>query len=109
MNRYSRITGWGMYVPERRLTNFDLEQMVDTSDKWIVERTGIRERRIVGPGETTRTMAVAAARQALAVANLSPRDLDLIIVATSSPDHLLSSPERTSGSWSSAQRRFPRP
>ncbi len=89
MHRYSRITGWGMYVPERRLTNFDLEQMVDTSDKWIVERTGIRERRIVGPGETTRTMSVAAARRALSVAGISPQDLDLIIVATSSPDHLL--------------------
>ncbi len=89
MNRYSRITGWGMYVPERRLTNFDLEKMVDTSDAWIVERTGIRERRIVGPGETTRTMSVAAARRALAVAGLQPSDLDMIIVATSSPDHLL--------------------
>ncbi len=89
MNRYSRITGWGMYVPAQRLTNADLERMVETSDKWIVERTGIRERRIVGPGETTRTMAVAAARQALTVANLSPQQLDLIIVATSSPDHLL--------------------
>ncbi len=89
MNRYSRITGWGMYVPERRLTNFDLEKMVDTSDKWIVERTGIRERRIVGPGETTRTMSVAAARRALEVAGIASTDLDLIIAATSSPDHLL--------------------
>ena len=89
MNRYSRITGWGMYVPERRLTNFDLEKMVDTSDKWIVERTGIRERRIVGPGETTRTMSVAAARRALEVAGIQPTDLDMIIAATSSPDHLL--------------------
>jgi len=89
MSRYSRITGWGMYVPERRLTNHDLEQMVDTSDKWIVERTGIRERRIVGPGETTRTMSVAASRRALEVAGIAPSDLDLIIVASSSPDHLL--------------------
>ncbi len=89
MQRYSRIIGWGMYVPERRLTNFDLEKMVDTSDKWIVERTGIRERRIVGPGETTRSMAVAASRRALEVAGIEPTDLDLIIAATSSPDHLL--------------------
>jgi len=91
MAYYSRIVGWGMYVPERRLTNFDLEQMVDTSDAWIIERTGIRERRIAGPGETTRTMSVAASRRALEVAGLSPTDLDLIVVASSSPDYLLPS------------------
>ncbi len=86
--RYARITGWGKYVPARVLTNFDLEKMVDTSDEWIVTRTGIRERRIAGDDETTATMSVAAARQALAVAGLAPNDLDLIIVATSSPDYL---------------------
>jgi 3-oxoacyl-[acyl-carrier-protein] synthase-3 len=85
--RYGRITGWGMYVPERVLTNHDLEQMVDTNDEWIVSRTGIRERRITGPGETTSTMSVEAAQQALARAGVTPEELDLIIVATSSPDY----------------------
>lgn len=87
--RYSKITGWGKYIPPRILTNADLEKMVDTSDEWIVTRTGIRERHIVGPGETNTTMSVAASRQALDVAGLMPRDVDLIIVGTSSPDHFL--------------------
>lgn len=86
--RYGRITGWGMYVPDRVLTNHDLEQMVDTNDEWIVSRTGIRERRITGPGETTSTMAVEASQQALERAGVAPKELDLIIVATSSPDYL---------------------
>jgi len=85
--RYGRITGWGMYVPDRVLTNHELEQMVDTSDEWIVSRTGIRERRITGPGETTSTMAVEATQQALNRAGMTPEELDLIIVATSSPDY----------------------
>ena len=86
--RHGRITGWGMYVPDRVLTNHDLEQMVDTTDEWIVTRTGIHERRITEPGETTSTMAVEAAQRALARADVSPNELDLIIVATSSPDYL---------------------
>jgi len=86
-DRYGRITGWGMYVPDRVLTNHELEQMVDTSDEWIVSRTGIRERRITGPGETTSTMAVEATQQALGRAGMTPEELDLIIVATSSPDY----------------------
>jgi 3-oxoacyl-[acyl-carrier-protein] synthase-3 len=87
MTKYARITGWGKYVPERVLTNFDLEKMVDTSDEWIRTRTGIRERRIAGPGETCSTMSIASAKKALEMAHLSPSDLDLIIVATSSPDY----------------------
>jgi 3-oxoacyl-[acyl-carrier-protein] synthase-3 len=87
MGRYARITGWGKYLPERVLTNEDLEKMVDTSDEWIRTRTGIRERHIAGPGETCSTMSLSSARQALAVAQLSPADLDLIIVATSTPDY----------------------
>jgi 3-oxoacyl-[acyl-carrier-protein] synthase-3 len=89
MTRYSRIIGWGKYAPEKVLTNQDLENMVDTSDEWIITRTGIRERRIAAPEETTATMSVEAARAALDKAQLRPTDLDLIIVATSSPDHLL--------------------
>ncbi len=89
MTKYARITGWGKYVPERVLTNFDLEKMVDTSDEWIRTRTGIRERRIAAPGETCSTMSVAAAQRALEVARLSASDLDLIVVATSSPDYFV--------------------
>lgn len=86
--RYSGITGWGKYAPERVLTNQDLEKMVETSDEWILARTGIRERHIAGPDEAVSTMSLAAGQDALAVAGLDPRDLDLIIAATSSPDYL---------------------
>jgi 3-oxoacyl-[acyl-carrier-protein] synthase III len=83
------ITGWGMYAPSRILTNDDLSRMVDTSDEWIVSRTGIRERRIAADDETTTSLSVNAARDALAVAGLDPRELDLVIVATCSPDYPL--------------------
>jgi 3-oxoacyl-[acyl-carrier-protein] synthase-3 len=83
------ITGWGMYAPSRVLTNADLSQMVDTSDEWIASRTGIRERRIAADDETTATLATQAGRDALAVAGLDPADLDLVVVATSSPDYLM--------------------
>jgi 3-oxoacyl-[acyl-carrier-protein] synthase-3 len=83
------ITGWGMYAPSRVMTNEDLAKIVDTSDEWIVTRTGIRERRIAAEGETTTTLSVNAARDALAVAGLDPAELDLIIVGTCSPDYPL--------------------
>jgi 3-oxoacyl-[acyl-carrier-protein] synthase III len=83
------ITGWGMYAPSRVLTNEDLSKMVDTSDDWIVTRTGIRERRIAADDETTTTLSVNASRDALAVAGLDAADLDLVIVATCSPDYPL--------------------
>jgi 3-oxoacyl-[acyl-carrier-protein] synthase III len=85
---YGNIIGWGKYVPNQVITNDDLAQRVDTSDEWIVARTGIRERHIVSDGETASGMATAAAREALDVAGIKSRELDLIIVATSSPDHL---------------------
>src|ERR1043166_6529093 len=88
MKRYGNIVGWGKYVPSRVITNADLEKTLDTSDEWIVARTGIRERHIVEESETTSSMSVAAAKMALAKAGISPRDLDLIIVAFSSPDYL---------------------
>ncbi len=85
---YGQISGWGAHTPTTVLTNQELAQRVETSDEWIVQRSGIRERRIAAPGETTGTMSLAAAHQALARAGRTPLDLDLIIVATSSPDHL---------------------
>jgi 3-oxoacyl-[acyl-carrier-protein] synthase-3 len=88
MERYAHIIGWGMAVPERVLTNEELARTVDTSDEWIVSRTGIRERRIADHRETTATLATEAARAALEVADLSPRLIDLVIVATSTPDHV---------------------
>jgi 3-oxoacyl-[acyl-carrier-protein] synthase-3 len=81
MERYAHITGWGMALPERVMTNDDLARMVDTSDEWIRARTGIRERRIAGHKETTGSLALQAAQDALEVADLSPDQLDLIIVA----------------------------
>ncbi len=85
------ITGLGMHVPPTVLTNRDLEKMVDTSDDWIRTRTGIEERRIAPPGTTTSDLACAAARQALKQAKLKPPDVELIIVATTTPDMLFPS------------------
>jgi 3-oxoacyl-[acyl-carrier-protein] synthase-3 len=85
------LAGLGSVVPERILTNQDLEAMVDTSDAWIVERTGIKERRLAAPGEATSDLAVEAARRALADARLAPDDVDLIMVATATPDMLFPS------------------
>lgn len=80
------ISGTGSYVPERVMTNADLEKIVDTTDQWIMERTGIRERRIARPDEPTSAMAAEAARRALAAAGVSAEDVDMIIVATITPD-----------------------
>ncbi len=85
------LAGLGSAVPSRVLTNRDLEAMVDTSDDWIIERTGIRERRLVSPTEATSDLAIAAARRALADAGVPARDIDLIIVATACPDMLFPS------------------
>lgn len=84
----AHITGWGMAVPESILSNADLEKMVDTNDEWIVERTGIRERHIARKGQTSASLAVEAAWNALGIAGLKPGDIDLIICATSTPEHL---------------------
>jgi 3-oxoacyl-[acyl-carrier-protein] synthase III len=89
MLRNAAITGWGSYTPEKVLDNRELERLVDTSDEWIRTRTGIRERRIAAPGETTASMCITAARRALERAELSARDLDLVVCATTTPDHLL--------------------
>ena len=83
---YSRILGTGSYLPARILTNADLEKLVETNDQWIVERTGIRERHIAAEGEFTSDLAAQAARAALEVAGLAPDDIDLLLVATTTPD-----------------------
>ena len=85
---YVRIAGWGKYLPHRVMDNHELERMVDTSDEWIRARSGIVERRIAAPDETTCSMAVRSARPALEMAGLEPSDLDLIVVSTGTPDHL---------------------
>ena len=82
----ARIVGVGKYVPEKVLTNADLERMVETSDEWIVDRTGIRERRLAAADESSATMGAAAAGMALKTAGLGPENVDLIICATLSPD-----------------------
>src|SRR5437879_6759394 len=84
----ARITGVGAYAPKRILTNADLEKMVETNDAWIVQRTGIRERRIADENEATSDLAVRAAQQALERANLLPEDVEFIAVGTTSPDML---------------------
>jgi 3-oxoacyl-[acyl-carrier-protein] synthase III len=91
MSRYSRITGTGSHLPPRRVTNADLAaelavQGVETSDEWIVERTGIRARHFAAPDVTTSDLGAQAARQAMEAAGVGPADIDLIIVATSTPD-----------------------
>ena len=86
MTVYSRIAGTGSYLPERVLTNADLEKMVDTNDEWIVSRSGIRERHIAADGETTGDLAFHAATRALESANLNPADVELIVLGTTTPD-----------------------
>ena len=88
---YSRITGVGAYTPERVLTNKDMEKIVDTTHEWITTRTGIHERRIATPQETTSDLALHAARAAIADAAIDPKTIDLILVATASPDMLFPS------------------
>ncbi|HEY8665103.1 MAG TPA: beta-ketoacyl-ACP synthase III [Tepidisphaeraceae bacterium] len=80
------IAGTGSFLPEKRLTNDELAKMVDTNDEWIVQRTGIRERRIAGTGESTATLASHAATRALKAASLEPKDIDLVICGTISPE-----------------------
>ncbi len=91
LTRRAEIVGWGMYVPQRVVTNDDLAQTLDTSDEWIRSRTGIEQRYIAGPHENTTQMAIEAAHAALRVADADPRDIDLIIVATATPNHVFPS------------------
>ena len=86
MTTYSRLVGTGSYLPEKVLTNQDLERMVDTSDEWIVSRTGIRQRHIAAAEQNASDLALAASRRALEAAGVAPQDIGLIIVATTTPD-----------------------
>ncbi|PKM13152.1 MAG: 3-oxoacyl-ACP synthase [Gammaproteobacteria bacterium HGW-Gammaproteobacteria-3] len=88
MMRYTRIIGTGGYLPKRVVTNIDISQTVDTSDAWIYERTGIRSRRVAGSDETASSMGEIAARQAIETAGIEAEEIDLIIVATGTPDRI---------------------
>jgi 3-oxoacyl-[acyl-carrier-protein] synthase-3 len=88
---HARITGTGSYAPKKVITNHDLEKLVDTSDEWIIERTGIKERRIAEKGQTTSDLAYEASRKALKAAGIGADELDLILVATMTPDMILPS------------------
>ena len=88
---YSRIAGCGSYLPEKILTNHDLEAMVDTSDEWIFKRTGIRQRHIAAENENASELAFQASKKAMHAAHVAPSDIDLIIVATSTPDMIFPS------------------
>ena len=91
MTRYAAIVGTGSYLPEAVLSNSDLEKMVDTSDEWIVTRTGISERRVVAEGDATSDLAARAARIAIDRAGVSDSDVDLLVLGTSSPDYVMPS------------------
>ncbi|HEY6043375.1 MAG TPA: beta-ketoacyl-ACP synthase 3, partial [Nitrosospira sp.] len=88
---YSKITGTGGYLPEKILTNHDLERMVDTSDEWIRSRTGIVERHIAADGEMASDLALNASREAMKAAGITSAEIDLIIVATTTPDMIFPS------------------
>jgi len=85
---YAHITGWGMSIPHKVLTNEDLSKIVDTNDEWIRERTGIRQRYIAAEGDTSSSLGVDAAFKAIMLAGILPSDLDLIICSTSTPEHI---------------------
>ncbi len=91
MHHYTHVIGWGASTPKRVVTNHELARMLETDDEWIVSRTGIRERRISDHQETTASLAIDAARQALDAADIRPDEIDLIIVATSTPEHFFPS------------------
>lgn len=101
---FAHIVGWGMAVPENILTNADMEAIVDTNDEWIQARTGIRERRIASERETTATLGYKAAQRAMEIADILPTDIDLIIVATSTPENIFPSTASLIQDWLGAGR-----
>lgn len=100
---YAHIVGWGMAVPDTVMTNDDLATIVETSDEWIQTRTGIRERRIAKEDESTATLGYKAAQRALEVADILPDEIDLVIVATSTPEHIFPSSASLIQDWLGAQ------
>ena len=96
---YAHIVGWGMAVPDNIMTNDDLAAIVETNDEWIVSRTGIKERRIATEKDSTATLAHRAAQKALNEANILPQDIDLIVVATSTPEHVFPSTASVVQDW----------
>ncbi len=101
---YAHIVGWGMEVPNRVLTNHELEAIVETNDEWIRARTGIAERRIADERETTAQLALKSARKALGIAGILPTDLDLVVVATSTPEHIFPSTASQVQDWLGANK-----
>lgn len=102
--RYAHVTGWGIEVPEKVMTNYDIEKLVDTSDEWIKTRTGIRKRHIAGDNESVVTLSVKAARKALSKADILPQDIDLIVLATSTPPYLFPSTASQVQDWLGATK-----
>jgi 3-oxoacyl-[acyl-carrier-protein] synthase-3 len=102
--RYAHIVGWGMHVPETVLSNEDLEAILETNDEWITSRTGIKERRIANEHETTATLGLAAAKKALNMTHILPSDIDLIIVATSTPENIFPSSASLIQHWLGASK-----
>ncbi|MBL8132920.1 MAG: ketoacyl-ACP synthase III [Anaerolineae bacterium] len=96
---YAHIVGWGMAAPERVMTNQDLSAFIDTTDEWIVSRTGIRERHIASDKETTATLGLKAAQAALDIADILPTEIDLIICATSTPEYIFPSTASLIQAW----------
>lgn len=101
---YAHVVGWGMAVPDQVMTNDDLSAIVETSDEWIRTRTGIRERRIANEKESAATLGYKAAQRALAVADILPAELDMIIVATSTPDNIFPSVGSQIQDWLGASK-----
>lgn len=100
---FAHVVGWGMAVPDKVMTNEEISAFVETSDEWIYARTGIKERYIANEDESTATLAYAAAQQALEVADILPTDLDLIVVATSTPENIFPSSASLVQDWLNAQ------
>ncbi|MEO1644402.1 MAG: hypothetical protein AAFR67_04400, partial [Chloroflexota bacterium] len=101
---YAHIVGWGMSVPDNVMTNHDMAAIVETDDEWIRSRTGIRERRIATETESTATLGHQAALRAIEVADILPTDIDLIIVATSTPEHVFPSTASVIQDWLGANK-----
>lgn len=101
---YAHIVGWGMCVPQNVMTNHDMAAIVETDDEWIQSRTGIRERRIANEEESTATMGHQAALRAIEVADILPADIDLIVVATSTPEHVFPSTASVIQDWLGASK-----